>query len=303
MAGWSELFESEPKARPRLTFLCFGDISSLVLDKVMQALQEYKTWVRVENPIDMSTSTGSNTAYLLVDPSQELLDFVQRFIREGGSESYFVLMSQEVKTTGNPSLEYIKRKAQQCKSYYSISAPRTDSARDKMVSFFLLRWAVTRETSHRVVSSLSYSPGELYQFDRQFLLATGGVVLPSTETHRIVNSLLGADTPSMVVSEIVYGSKIDAEFSPEFNRKVMAYLQSSIHQGLLIQAAWRNGSTNPTDIAKDTGLTKFQVTKSTWAAEMFEPHQLRRGNKILQGLLGFEDSPEFISVLSRVWRA
>lgn len=305
MANWDSLFEASFVNKPKQVFLATGEISALVWDKVSDTLNKYDSHFRVSEPSQLgsSMSMGSNVAYLLVDPTPVLLNMVERSIREGASDSFFLVFNGEVPEESKDQLKYVKTKAQQCKTFFTVTPPKTDTARSKMLSFFVLRWSVSKEIAHQVCSILEYSPGALYLFDRQFLLATDGQVYASSKTKKLVEELLGSDTPSLVVSNIVNGVHFDTKFDENFTLKVLKFLQSIINQSRLIHSAMDNGNTTVQSISKFTGIPMFLVLKSIGFAEMYRGKALRaREDLVLFGLSNYHGNPELLSTLARLWR-
>lgn len=305
MAGYPELFETQVTSFPKQVFLCVGELSSLVWDVVHRALGEYDFFVRVEREADLSFSLsgmGANAAYLLVDPPDPLLASARALIQGGGTEAMFILVSEDPSKYDKANFEYIKKKAQQSKNYYTITAPKADQAKAKMVSYFLMRWAVPRDTSHKVCSMLDYSPGRIYLFDKQFLALTGGQVLPSSQTQGLVDELLGEDTPNMVVMRILTGTPVDLTFDEAFTYQVLSFLHGLIVNAKMIQASQRGGNVTAPAISKDLGITIFQVVRSMGIANSYSPSELRRCEDLI--LFGFENvsgNPDLLSVISRTW--
>ena len=305
MAGWSELFESRPRKVSKQVFLCSGELSGLVWDRVNQGLSSYDFHYRVSKPGELGTPTmfGMESAYLVVDPSMDMLNAVENSIRSGSTESYFVLISGEVSSDMKPHLEFIKKKAQHSKHYYVISAPKTEQAQSKMESYFLMRWAVSRETSSRVCSIMEYSPGLLYLFDQQFLLCTDGRVLPSTTTKKLVDKILGTDTPNLVLASIVNGEPVDIDFDEDFTYKVLMFLHTTIQHARMIHSAWKDGNSTIATASKATGLTQYYVHRAWGLAESTNPQQLRsQEDLILYGLQNYSQNPEMLSVISHLWK-
>lgn len=305
MAGWADLFEARPLSVPKQVFLATGELSTLVWDYVHACLEGYDFYLRVENVEDLSYSIagmGSSVAYLLVSPTPEVLQAAERVIRKGGTEAIFLLVEGDGSQYPKVNFEYVKKKAQQFKNYYTLTVPKAEQARAKMVAFFLLRWGVARETSQRVCSALEYSPGQMYTFDRQFLACTEGAMLPSSRTQGLVEELLGSDSASMVVSRIASGQPIDTEFDEAFTSKVLRFLHGLIIHARMIQGAWKVGETTLSSVSKATGLTQFLVMRAMGMAEAYEPKVLRRcEDLVLMSMDNVTGNPDVLSVLSRVW--
>ena len=304
MAGWSDLFESGSDDLPRHAFLAVGEISSLVLDEVAVKMKQYSAVIKVRAAQDMYYSlsgTGTRVAYVLNDPTPEVLDAAANLLKQNTGEAFYFLISKEPSHYPKESFDYVKKKAQQSKQYYTISAPKSDAAKDKMVGYFLMRWGVTRDTSQMVCSILGYSPGMLYQFDKQFMLCTGGNILPSTQTQRIVEELLGTDTPSLIVHHIVTQKPVDLDFSPEMSSRVLNLLHSVLMDARLVQGAMSTGATSVSAVSKDTKLSQFKVLQAWSLAEAYSTMELRNNEKILLWAMDNEGNPDVLSVVSHVW--
>lgn len=304
MANWNDFLEVEITNKPKQVFLVTGEVSSMVWDKVSSTLQKYESYFRVSEPahIGNSLSVGVEVAYLVVDPSPNMLSVIESTIRSGASDSFFIIFNGEVPPSMKEQILYIKNKSQLCKLYFNLTAPKTDNARDKMYSFFVMRWSVTRDTARQVCSILEHSPGALYQFDKQFLLVTGGQVLASTKTKKLVEELLGNDTPSLVVSNIVNGKHIDTNFDAEFTLKVLNFLHTTVNNSRLIQVAWDNGNSTVPAVSKYSGLPNIAVLRAWGFAEKYRGESLRQCEDLIA--LGLENyhNPELLSTLSRIWR-
>lgn len=304
MAGWAELLEARLLSTPKRVFLCTGEISSLVWDKILEALAGYDFYVRVEKDTDIGYSLsgyGANTAYLLVDPSNEVLKAAEALVRSGGTDAIYILISGEPDKYDKGIYEYLKKKAQQSKGYYTVTVPKAEQARNKMVSHFLMRWGVARDTSQRVCAALEYSPGQIYLFDKQFLLCTGGQVLPSSHTQGLVTELLGQDSPNMVVNRIFSRTPVDLQFGEDFTYRVLKFLHTLVTHARVIHGAWSTGATSLAEVSKSTGLTQFLVLRAWGIAENYDPKALRKCEDLV--LFGMENTgnPDLLSVISRVW--
>ena len=303
MAGWAELLTLSVRSLPKQVFLCVGEQSSLVWDVVHKALAGYDTFVRVESDIDLSyamTGLGNNAAYLLVDPTPELLGTAEALVRGSTSEAVYILMSAP--PTNLAGLEYLKKKAQQSKLYFTVTAPKGEAAQQKMVSFFLMRWGLTRAIAHRACAMLDFSPGKLYQFDKSLMLATGGQVLPSSQTQALVDSLLGADTQNTVVAKIIEGQGLDADFDETFTRQVLNFIFGLVLNAKRLHGAWEAGNTTVADAGKAAGLTQYQTLQAWPLAELFPLEALRRKEKILSFMYqNYRGNPETLSTLAQLW--
>ena len=305
MAGWSDLFEFEGKPLPKQTMLVVGEVSSLVWDRVNDLLDQYDQVVRVEDVQNLHYSlggAGSRIAYLMVDPTEDVLEQAVQVMRKGSTESFFFLVSGDPSQYPKSSFDFVKRKAQQSRMYFTLSAPKTEAAQSKMVSYFLMRWRVTNETSSKVCSILKYSPGALYLFDKQFIMCTGGQVLPSTQTKEIVSELLGNDTPSLIVYNIIYGVGVDELFDNEFTHKVLSLLHTVLMDARLIQGASSQSHTTVSAICKFTKLTQFQVLRAGGLADDYTVADLRACESLITWAMeNSKGNPDLLSVVSRLW--
>lgn len=303
MASWADLVSTTLPSIPKQVVLVTGEISSLVWDKVREALHGYSTYTRVLTPKDLSyalTSLGTSSAYLLVNPSPLLIEAASDLIRGGCTDSMYVLIDDVPKDAD--AIDYLKKKAQQCKAYYTISAPKTDQAKSTMASVFQMRWGVTRDSAFRVCTMLDFSPGRLYQFDQLFLRATGGKVLPSSETNAVLTQLLGADSPNTVVAHILEGRPVEMNYSAEFSSQILRVMLSVILDAKVVRGAMDRGCTNVSTITKDTGLSQFQVVRAFGAAEAWSVRALIHREKMLRFGLENVTQPDVLSIVSLLFQ-
>lgn len=304
MATWVELEDSPARLLTRQVMLCVGEISSLVWDKVQSILHSMDYYVHVEDPHQMvigSSLTSSSSAYLVVNPNSEMLRAVENFLRSSPVESVILLSGDEVETEGKDAFNYIKKKAQQSKKYFSISAPKSETAREKMITHYRMKWGVSTEASHKVCSVLEFSPGKLYLFSQQFLMTTGGRVLPSSRTNSIIEELIGEDSPSMVVMWILNHKPVNTEFSVEYTNKVLGFLLMLVNDSIAVNSVMNQGVSQTTQISRDAGVPVFRVLR---AMGMATKHSYKTLSKYQQRVIwGFQhrDQPNLLSVLSRVW--
>lgn len=305
MAGWSDLYDRSIPSIPKQVFLSVGEVSSLVWDTVNSALSGYDFYVRASKPEDLSytmTELGANSAYLIVDPSPDLMKSLAMLLKGGATEAVFVIMSK-APAKEDDYLHVLKTKAQASKLYFTISAPKTEAAQDKMVSFFLMRWAVTRETCFKACNALDYSPGKLYQFDHLMLLSTGGQVLPSSQTQVIVDELLGTDSPNTVVGRILEGRPVESDYTEKFTEDVLNFLLSLALHAKRILGSWRTGNSTVSSASKETGLSQFLILRAWPLADTLNDEQLSRLIKVIEfGLRNVAGNPEVLATVSRAWR-
>lgn len=305
MAGWSDLYDRSIPSIPKQVFLSVGEVSSLVWDTVNTALAGYDFYVRASKPEDLSytmTELGANSAYLIVDPSPDLMHSLAQLLKGGATEAVFVILSK-APSKEDEDHRILKTKAQSSKLYFTISAPKTEAAQDKMVSFFLMRWAVTRETCFKACNALDYSPGKLYQFDHLMLLSTGGQVLPSSQTQVIVDELLGTDSPNTVVGRILEGRPVEEDYTEKFTEDVLSFLLSLALHAKRILGSWRTGNSTVSSASKETGLSQFLILRAWPLADSLDDEQLSRLIKVIEfGLRNVAGNPEVLSTVSRAWR-
>ena len=307
MATWEGLLETPLRLLPTQVVLATGEISVLVLDKVRQALQGVDYHTTVTHPSQISSFSipeGLTGSYILHDPSPEILQAAERSIRAGRSESFIILISGDPNENYDKSdLEYVKKRAMQAKTYFTLTPPKTDAAREKMLSQIILNLHVTRDLAHRVGSTLEYSPGRVYLFMKQYLLATGGSVLTSSKAEEIVLSILGDDSPNAVVTTIVTGGRVNREFSEEFTNRVLNFLQGCIQDAYKVQSALNSGRPSVTVMAKELGIPVFRVLQCLPMAESYSPSELLKCEDLIIFLQPFVgQNPDVLSVLSRLWR-
>ena len=306
MSNWMDLLETELAPPPKAVGLFVGEMSSLVWDKVMRAVKSYDLYYRVTSPQDFSYSTsaiGARVAFLVVNPTTEVLKALEKVVRSGGrTEAIYIMVDGDIASSQKEHFEYLKKRAQASKMYYLVNSPKSDSAKEKLISYFIVRWAVTQELSFRVASALEYSPGMLYEFDKQFRLCTDGQVLPSTQSRKLVDELLGSDTSTMVVTRILSQTPVDLLFNSDFTYRVLSFLHGLLTNAKRIQSAWKDGAYNVSTLSKSTGLTQFNVSRSIGIAERYSPNQLNKcEDLVLFGMENVERNPEVLSVVSRLW--
>lgn len=302
MATWTDLFDAEILPLPKQVCLFVGELSSLVWDKVNEAASKYNTRQRIESIQDIASSRfGDNddTAYIAVNPSDELLHILANQLSSGMVESLFILMDEAPKD--NADFEVVKKKAQHSKHYYVITAPKAETAQAKMVSFFLLRWAVTRDSCFKVCAMLDFSPGKLYLFDLAMRVSTDGKVLASSKTAVIIDELLGSDTPNLVVNNILSGKPFDQEYSREFNDKVIRFMDNLFYNARIIHNAISAGHQTAAAVGKATGLSQFAVHQSWGVAKAYNSAQLRYCVELLEYAKMNVENPEVLSTISKVW--
>lgn len=302
MATWNDLMDAEIYPLPKQTALFVGEISALVWDKVREATSKYGFQQRIEDPSDLSHgSYGMNddTAYVAVNPSSELMATLASLLKSHMVESLFVLMDEAPK--GNKDFEVIKKRAQHNKNYYTVTPPKSEQAQAKMASYFLLRWAVSKETSFKVCAMLEFSPGKLYMFDKSMRTILQGQVLPSSQTQVIVDALLGTDTPNLVVNDILTGRYIDHSYDTEFNDGVLRFLHSLVYHAKLIKISMSQGNQTVSAVNKATSIPVFLVHRSWNLANSYSEDQLNHSDKLIQLGFKYKNNPELISTLSRVW--
>lgn len=304
MATWSELLESKIPALPKQVFLCSGETSSaLVWDKLNQILGGYDMHMRVASAEDLSYATfghSKSLAYVVVNPNTDLLNKIEEVIRGGCIESFFILM-EGATLPKDQATEYIKKKAQQCKQYYTITVPKSETAQMKMASFFMLRWSVTKDQAFSVCSLLDFSPARLYLFDIQFRMIIGSSVLSSAAAKNIIEELLGTEAANMVASNILNSVPLAETYSAEFNQEVLGFLANLIDSALAIKAAWSAGASTMSAVCKESGITQFQASRAWGLAHAYSEERLKETRNHLALGFKYADQPDVLGVLSRIF--
>ena len=296
MATWIDLYEATSGfvSKPKVVCLVVGEQSSFTEDRVRGWLNEYPV---VHRSVQLSKGFDSlHSATYLISPSDETIREVVRDIKSGSSESYFISMPHMDKT---PDTEFIKKKAQQNKMYYTISSPTSESAQKRMVSFFVVRWGVGTDAAYKVCSSLNFSPGHLYNFDKMFLLSTGGAMLPSTKTNALIDNLLGDDTETMVVQKLLTKHTLHKPYSREFTSRVLSHVSTLVNDSLVLKGAAEAGMMTFKELSQFTGLSMYEVSRSFELSEMYSRDRLEYINSVVMYGISNSDNMETLAVVSQ----
>ena len=290
---------------PKQVALFIGESSSLVLDRIRQASSYFDTCVYVTEPEQLQGLVwqGIRALIVAIDPSEELLRKLASRIKQGDSEAIAVVISGEISRYSEDIVNVVKKKAMQSKNYFVISPPKTEAARDKMVSFFVLKLKMSKDLSTRVCSAMEYSPGRMYLFAKQYLMCTDGQVLPSSKASGIVDSLVGNESPNMAVMNIVNGVVIESTFSEDFTQRVLNFIHNIILDAKRVKLLWETGNTNPTKISKESGIPTFRVLKCLPLAVNYSLYELRQKEDLILFMLkNASGNSDALSTLSRLWK-
>lgn len=305
MAGWESLMESPVKVKFSRVVLVLGEISSLVLDRVRQGLQDVESYSWVDSPSQISFTSpifSTGTAYVVSDPNEETMLAIENSIRSGSTSDFVILIpGDHVDRVPKKTMEYLKRRAQQSKTYFTINPPKTDAARDKMVSYMITYLSVSRESAYQICANNYYSPGRIYLIAKQLLLITGGDILPSSKTESIVRELLGNENPEVAVQRILSGTPIDNLFTEEFTRKVVASLHRSLVYAQEVKMATLLGKPDFKDIQTYTGIPIHKIIEVSPISEALTLDELRSKERTIRNIPDqYSGDKDLISVLSRI---
>lgn len=303
MATWSDFIDAEPTTLPRQVFLVAGESdSALVNDKVLKAAHGYENTVHLKEPSQLRYATlgvSNKTAYIVRDPDKSLIGEIVKILKSGSHESFFVLLSSPT-LSKDDGIQFIKKKAQASKMYYTLSTPKTDSAQSKMESFFMRRWGMVRRQAEEVCEALGHSPSQLYLFDLQYRMLIGDSILSSSQADRIIHELLGSDRQSVLIGDVLNNIPIEETLTSEYNHQVLGFLVDAFSGAIRISEAREMGAFNASQIAKETGLTTFKVSQYLPLSEMKQKRILENGQKVIDSFYPYSDQKDMIQVLSRV---
>ena len=290
---------------PKQVALFIGESSSLVLDRIRQASSSFDACIYVTEPEQLQGLVwqGIQALIVAVDPSVELLQKLASRIKRGDTEAVVFVLSGDISRYPEELVSVVKKKAMQSKNYFVISPPKTEAARDKMVSYFVLKLKMSKDLSTRVCSSMEYSPGRMYLFSKQYLMCTDGQVLPSSKASGIVDSLVGNESPNMAVMNIVNGAVIESTFSEDFTQRVMNFLHNIILDAKRVRLLWEMGNTNPTKISKESSIPTFRVLKCLPLAVNYSLYELRQKEDLILFMLkNAPGNSDALATLSRLWK-
>ena len=290
---------------PKQVALFIGESSSLVLDRIRQASSSFDACIYVTEPEQLQGLVwqGIQALIVAIDPSVDLLKKLVSRIKQGDSEAIAVVLSGDISRYPEELVNIIKKKAMQSKRYFVVSPPKTEAARDKMVSFFVLKLKMSKDLSARVCSAMEYSPGRMYLFSKQYLMCTDGQMLPSSKASGIVDALVGNESPNMAVMNIVSGLVIESTFSEDFTQRVLNFMHNIILDAKRVRLLWDTGNTNPTKISKESGITTFRVLKCLPLAVNYSLYELRQKEDLILFMLkNASGNSDALSTLSRLWK-
>ena len=290
---------------PKQVALFVGESSSLVLDRIRQASSYFDTCMYVTEPEQLQGLVwqGIQALIVAIDPSADLLKKLVSRIKQGDSEAIAVVLSGDISRYPEELVNIIKKRAMQSKRYFVVAPPKTEAARDKMVSFFVLKLKMSKDLSARVCSAMEYSPGRMYLFSKQYLMCTDGQMLPSSKASGIVDALVGNESPNMAVMNIVSGVVIESTFSEDFTQRVMNFMHNIILDAKRVRLLWETGNTNPTKISKESGIPTFRVLKCLPLAVNYSLYELRQKEDLILFMLkNASGNSDALSALSRLWR-
>ena len=305
MATWEPLMDSPVNILPKQVALFVGESSSLVLDRIRQASSYFDTCMYVTEPEQLQGLVwqGIQALIVAIDPSADLLKKLVSRIKQGDSEAIAVVLSGDISRYPEELVNIIKKRAMQSKRYFVVAPPKTEAARDKMVSFFVLKLKMSKDLSARVCSAMEYSPGRMYLFSKQYLMCTDGQMLPSSKASGIVDALVGNESPNMAVMNIVSGVVIESTFSEDFTQRVMNFMHNIILDAKRVRLLWETGNTNPTKISKESGIPTFRVLKCLPLAVNYSLYELRQKEDLILFMLkNASGNSDALSALSRLWR-
>ena len=290
---------------PKQVALFIGESSSLVLDRIRQASSSFDACIYVTEPEQLQGFVwqGIQALIVAIDPSVDLLKKLVSRIKQGDSEAIAVVLSGDISRYPEELVNIIKKKAMQSKRYFVVSPPKTEAARDKMVSFFVLKLKMSKDLSARVCSAMEYSPGRMYLFSKQYLMCTDGQMLPSSKASGILDALVGNESPNMAVMNIVSGLVIESTFSEDFTQRVLNFMHNIILDAKRVRLLWDTGNTNPTKISKESGITTFRVLKCLPLAVNYSLYELRQKEDLILFMLkNASGNSDALSTLSRLWK-
>ena len=290
---------------PKQVALFVGESSSLVLDRIRQASSYFDTCMYVTEPEQLQGLVwqGIQALIVAIDPSVDLLKKLVSRIKQGDSEAIAVVLSGDISMYPEELVNIIKKRAMQSKRYFVVAPPKTEAARDKMVSFFVLKLKMSKDLSARVCSAMEYSPGRMYLFSKQYLMCTDGQMLPSSKASGIVDALVGNESPNMAVMNIVSGVVIESTFSEDFTQRVMNFMHNIILDAKRVRLLWETGNTNPTKISKESGIPTFRVLKCLPLAVNYSLYELRQKEDLILFMLkNASGNSDALSTLSRLWK-
>lgn len=290
---------------PKQVALFVGESSSLVLDRIRQASSYFDTCMYVTEPEQLQGLVwqGIQALIVAIDPSVDLLKKLVSRIKQGDSEAIAVVLSGDISRYPEELVNIIKKRAMQSKRYFVVAPPKTEAARDKMVSFFVLKLKMSKDLSARVCSAMEYSPGRMYLFSKQYLMCTDGQMLPSSKASGIVDALVGNESPNMAVMNIVSGVVIESTFSEDFTQRVLNFMHNIILDAKRVRLLWETGNTNPTKISKESGIPTFRVLKCLPLAVNYSLYELRQKEDLILFMLkNASGNSDALSTLSRLWK-
>lgn len=230
----------------------------------------------------------------------EVLQALDTVVRGSTDDSVFILMKEAPEDS--PAYEYLKRRAQANKMYFTVSSPKSDTARRNMTYFFQRRWGASTDLVSRVCASFNFSPGELYYFDQMFRMVADGNMLSSSEASAVVSSLLGKDSKNTVVTSILLGEEVNGEYDDDFTRIVLTYILDLLLDAKVIHGAWDTGSSTVTEVSRVVTLPKFKILQAWPLAERLSAETIGYKEQIIMKMLkNYKGNPETLSITAQVW--
>lgn len=301
MANWNDLLNAKLVPKKGQVFLSYGDDSALVWDSIHHLASESEYTIRVEDESDLAYQLPLPTAYILKNPKPKIVDLVAGLLKSGSSDSYFVVITSNT-LPKSETMEYMKRKSQQYKLYFNITAPKSERPRENMITFFSLRWGVTRDQATRVCALLEFDPGKLYLFDQQYLLVGGDGMLSSAQSQKLLDELLGDSSQHLVASRILNRQVVDGTYDSDFNYQILSYLSATLSHMFEVQMSTFRGNVTISTIAKDTGLSQYQVLSCAGWAEDYSIQEIKKRRDMVTRAFDYYAEPELLETLSRRWQ-
>lgn len=302
MANWDSLLDSPPSPKSGLVFISYGDDSALVWDRVGNLASHYEIRIDVKSHTDLAyyIPTARGVAYVMKNPTEKMMDSLSTTLRGGSSDSFFLIFAGSDAPT-HRDIDYIKRKSQVHKAYFNVAPPKSEKTRDWMETFFSMRWGVTKEQSSTVCMMLDYQPGNLYQFDKQYRAAGGDGSWSSSKAQEMLDKILGDSSSNLAISRILMRKYVNGRFDGRFNEQALSYLSYIVENSASVQASMLRANQTVSSIAKDSGLTQYQVLSTLQVASEYTRTEIMNSREMIRLMSQYRDEPEMLEVLSRVW--
>ena len=283
------------------TLIYVGEVSSLILDRIKEVGDKHTRMFYVDTveALVASYSSIEDTGAVLINPSDELLHAAASRLTSTPNQATYILLDS---APSSDDYTKLKKRSQSNKMYFSVPIPKTSAAIQKWVDIFQRRWGVSSKVCAEALDMTNFSIGQLYFFDQQLRILTGGSMLSSSQASNLLPLLVNSTTSESVVRQTVSGHFV-GEASSTSTIATLSKLQSYLEDVRVVQGAIRAGNLTPRSASTFSGLPTFRVMQAWEGAESMSKSSCAWNRHLVSlGLTHGQDNPDVLESVSLLWR-